>query len=116
MENLLRLRNRVGHGGPAYHDCLTAGNTQASHRLCSDRGPTAAPPAVIGAAAADAVIFQTMALLIFPLVALTLFAAGCATSDSGSRPARPGERLAEYRQLVVDLRKAALASRQSAEA
>jgi hypothetical protein len=53
------------------------------------------------------------------VAALALFVfliSGCATSESGSRPPRPGARLAEYRQLVVDLRKAALASRQSAEA
>ena len=47
---------------------------------------------------------------------LTLFGAGCAMSDSGSRPARPGAGLAEYRQLVVDLRKAVMDSRQSADA
>ena len=65
-------------------------------------------------------VFITRRLLvlrleIFPVVVVALLAAGCATSDSGSRPARPGAGLAEYRQLVMDLRKAVIASRQYAE-
>jgi hypothetical protein len=42
--------------------------------------------------------------------------AGCATSESNSRPARPGAGLREYQALVDNLRKAVVSSTQSVEA
>jgi hypothetical protein len=53
-------------------------------------------------------------LAVVVLAVMLVLATGCATSESGSRQ-RPGAGLAEYRQLVVDLRKAVMVSRQSAE-
>jgi hypothetical protein len=42
--------------------------------------------------------------------------AGCATSERGSRAARPGDGLREYQRLVLDLREDATRTRQSVEA
>lgn len=47
------------------------------------------------------------------LIIAVCFAAGCATSGSGSRPPQRGEGLREYQQLVAVLRQAVTASRQS---
>jgi len=56
--------------------------------------------------------FCWLASLAFTLV----LAGGCATSESGSRPSRPGAGLVEYRSIVAELQKAVAASRQSAQA
>ena len=53
------------------------------------------------------------------LLALSLalmFAAGCATSESGSQTARPGDGLREYQRLVLDLSQDVTRTRQTVEA
>jgi hypothetical protein len=49
------------------------------------------------------------------LIIAVCFAAGCATSGSGSRPPQRGEGLREYQQLVAGLHQAVTASRKSVE-
>jgi hypothetical protein len=53
------------------------------------------------------------------VVTLTLVAGwllgGCATSQTHSNVSRPGDGLREYRQLITDLRKATMASRESVQ-
>jgi len=49
------------------------------------------------------------------LVITVSLAAGCVTSRSTARPARPGDGLREYQRLVLDLRKEVAKSRQAVE-
>lgn len=53
---------------------------------------------------------------IIALVVSMLGAAGCATSEYGARPPRPGDGLREYQRLVLDLHKDVTQTRQAVEA
>lgn len=71
---------------------------------------TANPPRAGRHCKADAWRWCLIALLL-PVLVVT----GCATPGSGSRPPKRGEGLREYQHLVLGLRKAVTASRQSLE-
>src|SRR5262245_57825346 len=114
IDTARRGRNQCRAGFQPVPDGQEARHTTfLSARSGCDRRSRQECPRSGRVAAGDRTLLRDLAILV--LAIMLVLATGCATSESGSRPARPGAGLAEYRQLVVDLRKAVMASRQSAE-